>query len=80
MSALAASPNVVVKIGGLVISLGGFDWHEQAIPVTSSELAKGTAPYYLHCIEQFGPERCMFESNRAGGQDYLLIHRLVECV
>jgi predicted TIM-barrel fold metal-dependent hydrolase len=21
------------------------------------------APYISHCIEQFGPERCMFESN-----------------
>lgn len=63
ISALAASPNVVVKIGGLVMPLSGFGWREQAIPVNSSELAEGTAPYYLHCIEQFGPERCMFESN-----------------
>ena len=63
ISALAASPNVVVKIGGLVMPLSGFGWREQAIPVNSIELAEGTAPNYLHCIEQFGPERCMFESN-----------------
>ncbi len=63
ISALATSPNVVVKIGGLVMPLSGFDWRERSVPVTSSELAEGTAPYYLHCIEQFGPERCMFESN-----------------
>jgi predicted TIM-barrel fold metal-dependent hydrolase len=27
------------------------------------ELVEATAPYYLFCIEQFGPNRCMFESN-----------------
>ena len=26
-------------------------------------MAKTTSPYYLHTIEKFGPERCMFESN-----------------
>ena len=63
MSAVAASPNVVVKVGGLVMPVCGFDWHERAMPTTSRELAQVTAPYYLHCIEQFGPDRCMFESN-----------------
>ena len=29
----------------------------------SSELAESMAPYYLWCIEQFGVDRCMFESN-----------------
>jgi predicted TIM-barrel fold metal-dependent hydrolase len=24
---------------------------------------QATRPYYEHTIEQFGPERCMFESN-----------------
>ena len=63
MSAVAASPNVVVKVGGLVMPVCGFDWHERPMPITSGKLAQGTAPYYLHCIEQFGPDRCMFESN-----------------
>lgn len=26
-------------------------------------LAEATAPYYLWCIERFGVDRCMFESN-----------------
>ena len=26
-------------------------------------MADTLAPYYLYCIEQFGAERCMFESN-----------------
>ncbi|MDA0264853.1 MAG: amidohydrolase family protein [Chloroflexi bacterium] len=63
MSALAACPNVVVKVGGLVMPVCGFDWHERPMPTASRELAQGTAPYYLHCIEQFGADRCMFESN-----------------
>ena len=63
MTAVAASPNVVVKVGGLVMPVCGFDWHERAMPTTSGSLAQATAPYYLHCIEQFGPNRCMFESN-----------------
>ena len=63
MAAVAACPNVVVKVGGLVMPVCGFDWHERQVPISSRELAQVTAPYYLHCIEQFGPDRCMFESN-----------------
>ena len=60
---VAAQPNVVVKLGGLGMPRGGFGWHDRDVPVASSELAEVTSPYYLHCIEQFGVDRCMFESN-----------------
>jgi predicted TIM-barrel fold metal-dependent hydrolase len=60
---LASCPNVVVKLGGLGMPLCGFDWHERATPPGSAELAGAMGPYYLWCIEQFGVERCMFESN-----------------
>ena len=60
---VAAQPNVVVKLGGLGMPRGGFGWHERDVPVGSVELAEVTGPYYLHCIEQFGVDRCMFESN-----------------
>ena len=63
MATVAACPNVVVKVGGLVMPVCGFGWHERHMPITSGELAQVTAPYYLYCIEQFGPDRCMFESN-----------------
>ena len=63
MTAVAASPNVVVKVGGLAMPVCGTNWRERPMPVASGELAQATAPYYLHCIEEFGPERCMFESN-----------------
>ena len=63
MTAVAASPNVVVKVGGLVMPVCGIDWRDRPMPAASRELAQATAPYYLHCIEAFGVERCMFESN-----------------
>ena len=60
---VATCPNVVVKLGGLGMVRCGFDWHMRSAPPDSTELSNATAPYYLYCIEQFGPGRCMFESN-----------------
>lgn len=63
MTELAKCPNVVVKLGGLGMSYfaHGFDQRDQ--PASSAELAAGWGPYFEHCIETFGPTRCMFESN-----------------
>ena len=61
--AVAACPNVLVKLGGLGNTVSGFDWHQRSIPPASVELAATMAPYLLFCIDQFGPNRCMFESN-----------------
>jgi predicted TIM-barrel fold metal-dependent hydrolase len=63
IEAVAACPNVVMKLGGLGMPRCGFDWHTRAQPIGSEELAASMAPYLTYCIEQFGPERCMFESN-----------------
>jgi len=63
ISSLAACPNVVLKLGGLQMPICGFGWHKRDKPPSSAELADRLAPYYLHCIDAFGPERCMFESN-----------------
>ena len=63
MAALATCPNMVVKLGGLGMPRCGFGWHERTIPPSSAELAEAMAPYYRWCIEQFGVDRCMFESN-----------------
>lgn len=60
---LAACPNVVVKLGGLGMPFCDFGWSERTAPPNSAELAETMAPYYLFCIEHFGVERCMFESN-----------------
>ena len=63
MTELAKCQNVVVKLGGINMAVSGFGWHHNAAPPSSEELAKETRDYYLHTIEQFGPKRCMFESN-----------------
>jgi predicted TIM-barrel fold metal-dependent hydrolase len=61
--ALAAQPNVLVKIGGLAMEVTGFDFHQHALPPTSEHLAACWKPYAETCIEAFGADRCMFESN-----------------
>ena len=63
MQELAALPNVVVKVGGLTMYVSGFDFHRRPRPPGSEELAKTWRPYVETCIEAFGPNRCMFESN-----------------
>ena len=60
---VADRPNVVAKLGGLVMPLNGFGLHKRAEPVTSIELSDLTREWYLHAIDVFGPARCMFESN-----------------
>jgi predicted TIM-barrel fold metal-dependent hydrolase len=60
--ALARSPNVVVKLGGLAMPFAGFPFMARPEP-TSAQLAEDWRPYIETCIEAFGPERCMFESN-----------------
>ncbi len=60
---IAACENVVAKIGGLAMPDNGFGWHTAERPPTSDEFIDAQGRYYLHTIEQFGPERCMFESN-----------------
>lgn len=63
ITALAACPNISVKLGGLGTPRCGFGWYQQAVPPGSEEVARAVAPYFTWCIEQFGVEHCMFESN-----------------
>ena len=60
---LAECPNVVMKLGGVGQPRYGFDWHLRDRPIGSEELAEAMAPLMNYCIEQFGPDRCLFESN-----------------
>jgi predicted TIM-barrel fold metal-dependent hydrolase len=60
---IARCPNVVVKLGGLAMRLLGYDFHERPKPPTSEQTAAAWRPYIETCIEAFGPDRCMFESN-----------------
>jgi len=63
IAAVASCPNVTAKLGGIGMPRTGFDWHSRKIPIGSEELAASMAPLMTYCIEQFGPNRCMFESN-----------------
>ena len=63
IAAVAECPNVNVKLGGIGMPRTGFDWHERDVPIGSEELAESMAPFMNYCIEQFGPDRGMFESN-----------------
>ena len=60
---LAKSQNVVVKLGGLAMAFCNFPSFLAEPRVPSEQLAKEWGPYIETCIEAFGPERCMFESN-----------------
>jgi len=60
---LAECPNVYAKLGGMAMPDNGFGWHEAARPASSDELVAAQKRYYLHTIEHFGVDRCMFESN-----------------
>jgi L-fuconolactonase len=55
--------NVHFKLGGINMKINGYDWHKHERPPTSDELVAATSRYYDFCIEEFGANRCMFESN-----------------
>jgi len=63
MAELAGCENVSVKLGGLTMTMSGFGWHKRPEPAGSVELAEAMGPYYRACIDLFGADRCMFESN-----------------
>lgn len=63
ISALSRCENVFIKLGGRAMTLAGFGWHKLEKPPGSEQLAETMQPYFDHCIEAFGPARCMFESN-----------------
>jgi L-fuconolactonase len=60
---LAKCPNVSVKLGGIGMTSFGFEFHERDVPPSSEELAAAWRQYVEPCIEAFGVNRCMFESN-----------------
>ena len=60
---IAKCPNVHAKLGGVNMKMNGYGWDKRPTPPTSQELVDETRVFYDHCIEQFGPDRCLFESN-----------------
>lgn len=63
MAALAELPNVHVKLGGMGMPLFGYGFHLRSEAPDSQALASAWKPVIDTCIELFGADRCMFESN-----------------
>lgn len=63
MAALAERPNVHMKLGGLGMPFPGFDNMGPGVRPSSEALAEAWRPYIETCIDLFGADRCMFESN-----------------
>lgn len=60
---IARCENTIAKLGGFAMPDNGWGWNGRALPPTSDEFVAAQAPYYLHMIDCFTPNRCMFESN-----------------
>lgn len=60
---VAARPNVTVKVGGILGRGAAFDYRTAPTAPGSEELARIWRPWFSTCIEAFGADRAMFESN-----------------
>ena len=60
---LAKNQNVHVKLGGLAMPFCNFPSMMSAARAPSEQLAREWGPYVETCIEAFGANRAMFESN-----------------
>src|SRR3984885_13688716 len=63
IKALAARPNVYVKLAGLGQSYTALRFDADPEPPSSEKVAARFRPYIETCIAAFGARRCMFESN-----------------
>ena len=63
LAAVAALPNTRIKIGGFGLCVFGWRYADEALPPKSETLAKDWRPWVETCLDLFGPDRAMFESN-----------------
>lgn len=63
LEALAQHEHVVVKVGGIGMSIYGVGLNRLPEAPTSEQVANVWSEDIRHCVDTFGPERCMFESN-----------------
>ncbi|GAA4401798.1 amidohydrolase family protein [Quisquiliibacterium transsilvanicum] len=63
LSELARRPNVFLKVGAIPIRLPGAARSEASGPPSSETVAGAWQPFVETCVELFGAQRCMFESN-----------------
>jgi len=60
---LAKCPNVTMKLGGMMMRLAAYDYGTLDAPPSSEQLAEHWRPYVETCLDLFGADRCMAESN-----------------
>jgi len=60
---LALRPNISIKLGGFGMPQRGFGFDDCGGRAKSSDLAGAWRPYVETCIDAFGVDRAMFESN-----------------
>ena len=60
---LGRCPNVTIKLGGLAMYFAGLPDHGPEAGLSSEVLAAMWRPYIETCIDAFGADRAMFESN-----------------
>lgn len=60
---VARRPNVVCKLGGILIRTTDFDYLGADLPASSQRLADAWRRWIEPCIEVFGVDRCTFESD-----------------
>jgi L-fuconolactonase len=63
LMALAACPNVMLKLSGLGMRLAGFGFEDKDRAPGSTDLANAWRPWVETCIAAFGAGRCMVGSN-----------------
>lgn len=63
MARLASLPNTCVKLGGAGMPVFGFTFDQEDLPPASELLAQAWKPYFDTCVELFGADRCLCESN-----------------
>ncbi len=64
MRLVATCPSVVLKVGGIGMDVYyGTGWTAADVPPGSEEAAAYWGDDVRFCIDTFGPDRCMFESN-----------------
>lgn len=63
ISGLAEHAHVTCKLSGLLMPALGFGFENSSSPARVDELVDRLSPLVEHCIDAFGPERCMVASN-----------------
>lgn len=63
VASIAALPNTRMKIGGFGLGVMGWRYADASLPPLSKTLAQDWAPWVEACLDLFGPDRAMFESN-----------------